>query len=106
MGAKTIDLIELRRAIEVLFDHIMITRGIREVEIEHPFYWAVLPGESRAMDERPSDLGVGDLNDDLDFVLGVLRPDASPVALTLTEAAPLLAYVGEAVSNKVANQGG
>ncbi|WP_445145055.1 hypothetical protein [Dyella sp. Tek66A03] len=104
--ARTIDLAELRRAVEALFDHVMVTRGISEVAIDHPLYWSVLPGESRAMDEQPAALGVGDLNDDLDFVLSVLKPGALPVALTLTEVAPLLAYVGEVVSDQVANQGG
>jgi hypothetical protein len=104
--AKTINLAELRRAVNVLFDHIMVTRGITEVAIEEPLYWCVLADQVRTMDQTPVDFGVGDLSDDLYFVLNVLRPESSPVALTLTEVAPLLAYVGEAVSNKVAGQGG
>ncbi|WP_158884385.1 hypothetical protein [Rhodanobacter sp. L36] len=94
---RTIELAMLRRAVDALFDHVMIARGINEVVIDQPMYWSILPHDSRKMDEPPSELGVGNLNDDLDFVPSVLKTGASPVSLTLTEVAPLLTYVGEVV---------
>jgi hypothetical protein len=102
---RTVDVARLRDAINVLFDHVLTTCGITEVAIDEPLYWAVLSDEARVMNAVPSAPGVGNLNDDLDFVLAVLAPDAEPAALTLTEVAPLLAYIGEAVSFKIAPQG-
>lgn len=103
--AKTINLAELRCAIDVLFDDIMITHGLTEVAIEDPLYWCVLADQARDMDQVPVDFGVGDLNDDLEFALGPLNPDSEPVALTLTEVAPLLAYIGEVAYDRGRRRG-
>lgn len=98
-----IDVARLRQAVNRLLDDIL-KAGVREVTIEQPLYWTVI--NPRSLHEQPSELGVGDLCDDLEFTLGVLEKDAEPVALTLTEAAPLLAYVGEVVSSRLAGRQG
>ena len=98
-----IDIAKLQQAVNRLFDDIL-KAGVREVTIEQPLYWTVI--NPRSLHEQPSELGVGDLRDDLEFTLGVLDDDADPVALTLTEAAPLLAYVGEVVSSQLAGRRG
>lgn len=98
-----IDIARLQQAVNRLFDHIL-EAGVREVAIEQPLYWTVV--NPRSLHQQPSELGVGDLCDDLEFTLGVLDENVEPVSLTLTEAAPLLAYVGEVVSNQLAGRGG
>lgn len=92
---SVIDIARLQQAVNRLLDHILAA-GVREVAIEQPLYWTVV--NPCSLYEQPSELGVGDLCDDLEFTLGVLASDADPTALVLTEAAPLLAYVGEVVS--------
>lgn len=99
---RVIDIAELQRAVNLLFDHVLAA-GVREVPIDQPLYWTVV--NPRSLHEAPSELGIGDLCDDLEFTLGSLDPGAHPMALTLTEAAPLLAYVGEMVAAREAERG-
>jgi hypothetical protein len=99
---RVIDIAQLQRAVNRLLDHVLMA-GVREVTIEQPLYWTVV--NPRSLHEQPSELGVGDLCDDLEFALGVLDPGAEPMALSLTEVAPLLAYVGEVVSARGMERG-
>ena len=54
----------------------------------------------------PGALDVGNLADDWEFVSRLLREENQPVAYQLTELAPLLAYIGEALAKDLGKRGG
>lgn len=102
---RNIDIRKLKEVINILLDHV-IDMGVDEIALEEQFYWTISDSEKYGMDSKPIELAVGDLFDDLDFVEGVLRNKDDVVSYTLTEVAPILAYVGEVASSKLASKGG
>lgn len=102
-----IELQKLRDVVNRLFDHIIVTRDIGKVELDADFYWDI-PEEKRysATQPQPDDLGVGDLEDDWEFVSSLLKKGSNPVAYQLTEVAPLLRRIGEVLGRQLADKGG
>ena len=101
-----IDLRDLQKVINVLFDHIVETRGVKDVELERVFYWTVPLDEQFDLDRRPSTLHVGSLADDWDFVRGNLDENPLPLAYSLTEVAPLVSAIGAVLGARLAAKGG
>jgi hypothetical protein len=101
-----VDLVELRAAVDRLFDHLIKTRGVRTVALETPYYWEVPAADRYNVESEPAELEVGNLVDDWEFVSSVLRGSTQPVAYQLTELAPLLDYVGQALAEELGPQGG
>ena len=102
---RTIDLVKLKESLNVLLDHV-IDSGISSIALEQQYYWQVDAKDRFDLKKKPADLVVGDLFDELDFVERVLLKKQSTVAYTLTELAPILEYVGEIASDKLAANGG
>ena len=102
---RTIDLRGLKESVNVLLDHI-IDSGIESIPLEKQLYWQVDAKERFDLQKSPTELVVGDLFDDLDFVERVLLRKQDAVAYTLTELAPILEYIGEVASGKLAEDGG
>lgn len=102
---RNIEMRKLKEAINLLLDHV-IDRGFDSITLDEQFYWKVGDSEKYKMNSEPAKLTVGDLFDDLDFVEMVLHNKDDIVAYTLTEVAPILAYVGEVASNRLAPKGG
>lgn len=102
---RNIEIRKLKEAINLLLDHV-IDSGSDSIALEEQFYWKVSDSEKYKMNNEPTQVAVGDLFDDLDFVERVLHNKDNIVAYTLTEVAPILAYVGEVASNRLAPQGG
>ena len=102
---RNIDVRKLKEVINILLDHV-IDGGVDTVMLDEQFYWKVSDNEKYEITNKPIELAVGDLFDDLDFVEGVLHDEGDVVAYTLTEVAPILAYVGEVASSKLASRGG
>lgn len=100
-----IDVSKLKEVVNLLLDHI-IEMGVDKVSLEEQFYWKVSDSEKYEMTSKPANLVVGDLFDDLEFVENVLRDRGHVVSYTLTEVAPILAYLGEVASNKLSSHGG
>jgi hypothetical protein len=101
-----IDLVELKAVIDRLLDHVIETRGVRTVALEDRYDWEV-PAPARYRTEvDPGALDVGNLADDWEFVSRLLREENQPVAYQLTELAPLLAYIGEALAKDLGKRGG
>ncbi|MEW9571734.1 hypothetical protein ABQJ54_08215 [Rhodanobacter sp. Si-c] len=94
---RNIEIRKLKEAINLLLDHV-IDKGSDSIALEEQFYWKVSDSEKYKVNSEPTELTVGDLFDDLDFVENVLHSKDNLVAYTLTEVAPILAYVGEAAS--------
>jgi hypothetical protein len=101
-----IDLVKLRQVVDRLFDHVIETRGVRRVALEDQYYWEVPAPVRYRTEVDPGELDVGNLADDWEFVSGLLRDENPPVAYQLTELAPLLAYVGEALAKDLGKSGG
>jgi hypothetical protein len=101
-----IDLVELRVIVNRLLDHVIETRGRRTVVLERPYYWEVPTPERYNVEAEPAALEVGNLADDWAFVSSVLQGRTQPVAYQLTELAPLLDYVGQALADEFGPKGG
>jgi len=102
---RNIDIRKLKEVINLLLDHV-VDKGFDSIALEEQFYWKVSDSEKYRVNNEPTELSVGDLFDDLDFVERVLHNKDNIVSYTLTEVASVLAYVGEVASNRLAPQGG
>jgi hypothetical protein len=101
-----VDLLELRRVVNRLLDHLIETRGVRAVALHDRYYWEVPAPDRYKMEVDPGALEVGDLADDWEFVSRLLQEANAPVAYQLTELAPLLAYLGEVLARDLGEEGG
>ena len=101
-----IELAELKQVVDILFDHIMKTRGVTSCELDADYYWTVLCPEVYDMTEHPKQLGVGSLYEDWEFLSAILEPDNQPLASELTKLAPLLHYLGGRLREDLAQYGG
>lgn len=93
-----IELQQLRDAVNRLFDHLISTQRVGKVELGKNVYWNLPEDQLYDMEKKPSELDVGSLEDDWEFVSGLLKKDADPVAYQFTEMAPLLRRLGEVLA--------
>jgi hypothetical protein len=100
-----IDLLDLKRVIDVLFEHLVKQRAVTMVELDQNFFWEV-PEEAAYLLDAPPQLDVGSLDDNWEFLSKLLVEGSSPVAYQLTELAPLLRAIGEKLARELAHQGG
>jgi hypothetical protein len=101
-----VDLVQLKKIINRLLDHVIEIRGVRAVALDHRYYWEVPAPDRYRVDSDPAELDVGDLADDWEFVSRLLREENQPVVYLLTEIAPLLAYLGEVLAQDLSEPGG
>ena len=101
-----IDLRELQRITNRLLDHAIKTRGISKVLLKRNFYWNIEEKELYDIDQKPLSCTVGSLNDDWEMVSPLTSEEREPVVYQLTEVAPILRYVGEALGKDLAKRGG
>lgn len=91
-----IELQQLRDVVNRLFDHIITNRKVSKVELGANFHWNIMEENGLYnMEKEPTEITVGSLEDDWEFVSGLLKEDTDPVAYQLTEVAPLLRRLGE-----------
>lgn len=102
---RVLDVRKLKESIDVIFDHI-IDSGIDQIIIENQYYWQVEESQEYDFQNEPEGYAVGDLFDDLATVDRVLMNKESAVSYTLTELAPIVAYVGKVAGRKLAPKGG
>ena len=97
MENHEIDLRDLRKAVNVILDHIVEDLGVPKIVIneKEDFFWDCPPPEMYDMSKKPSEWWTGRLSDDLEFVQTMMRNDSGYVAFMLTHLAPLLRYVGQ-----------
>lgn len=102
---NTIDIRKLKESIDVLLEHI-IDSGVERLEIETQYYLQV--EESRECDFRrqPEGYAVGNFYEDVAMMEQVLSNREHMLAYTLTQLAPIMAYVGKAAGRKLAPTGG
>jgi hypothetical protein len=101
-----LDVVELKSVIDQLFDHIVRTRGVQSVELGSDLYWNVPEEELYNVVDEPQSLDIGRLSDDWEFASMVLTGESEPLAVQLTQIAPLLRRLGEVLGRELAPKGG
>lgn len=78
-----IDLRALKTITNRLFDHIIETRGISTLELDRAFYWDVRSESRYDVSQQPTNLDMGSLADDWDFLSVLLNEEEDPIAYQL-----------------------
>jgi hypothetical protein len=101
MSKHEIDLKVLKSAVNAVLDHLLEDLEIENVAIESgkDFYWDCPYPEMHDVSMQPSDLTVGQLSDDFDFVKLIRRGQSADISYNLVHIAPLLRYIGETVKS-------
>jgi len=104
MSAKDkIDIEELRKAINLLLDH-LLKSGIREIELKEDSYREIFAGKLydviTEFNEK-SDLSIGSLFDDWKSTQEIADGKSEPLALLLLKIAPLLQYIGNSAEGRL-----
>jgi hypothetical protein len=73
--------------------HIEKDLRINDVSLDEDYYWAVAPEEFYEFRIAPTNLNVGSLCDDLEFLFPVERDERMAVSRMLLHVAPLLRYL-------------
>jgi hypothetical protein len=97
-GTMTVDLVALRKALDLLMRHLIETRGLTHLDLPDELFWEV-PDAIRfdmAADVSHVELDVGDLKQGVGVVGELLDGSSEPLAYLLTEVAPLVSAVGGA----------
>ena len=92
-----VNLSDLRRKINLIFDHIEIDLGITQITLDQEDYWHAMPPEKYDVRHEIKDLGIGKLSDDWEFLCNMTDDRREAVALMLLHVAPLLECIGEQV---------
>lgn len=87
---------QLQKIANKLFDHIKNDLGITKIVLDKTFYWDMDSDQLYDI-ETPPKLNMGSLHDDWEFVSSLLEKGTDPVSLSLTELAPLLRFLGEKI---------
>ena len=98
--AKEIELSELKRAIDMIFNHIENGLKLKKIRLDHDYYadmdlqeqFEILSNSGNVPLEN-IEIGVGQLYDDWEFLENMMRDD-SAVALMFEHVAPILRYIG------------
>jgi hypothetical protein len=91
-----IDIEKLRSITNLIFDHIIEDVKIKQIELRKDYYWDIDTEQLYNMKNDPTELGVGQLYDDWEFLTKIENRDEA-VAYMLTHLAPLLRYIGEEI---------
>jgi hypothetical protein len=94
-----LDIRTLKKAIDAIFDHISNDLKIEKLTVkdDQEFYWEVPSDKLYAVKEVPSQLDVGRLRDDWEFLESVAKDKDQAVALMLIHVAPLLRHIGQEI---------
>jgi hypothetical protein len=90
----TIDIEEIRQAVNVLLDHLR-DRGIRKVELREDYYWEIDAAKLYDATNEPTEFSIGSLFDDLESIQPLAAGNDQPVVPLLLKIAPLLRYIGD-----------
>ena len=102
MPTREINLKVLKAAVNAVLDHLVDDLGIEAVAIEDDkdAYWDCPYPEMHNVSMQPSELSVGQLSDDFDFVKLVRRGQSADDSYNLVHIAPLLRYIGAQLTDK------
>ena len=91
-----IDLDELKKAVDALFDHLH-NGGLKEVQLDQDYYWEIDAKEIHNVTANPTDLTIGSLYTDWEFIKKLAEREHEPVVPHFIKLAALLRYLGDAV---------
>lgn len=101
---KTINIGEVRRAVDLLFQHITEDMGMKEIPLTQDYYWNIPLDQIYEMETAAGKvaerLDVGSLVEDMKTVDRVLGKPEARLAIQLAELAPLLRYLGKTAEDK------
>ncbi len=92
-----IELEKLKVITNQLLDHLRDDLKIEKIDLDEDYYWNVPTSDLYDPRSKPSELDLGQLSDDWEFLLKTLDDKDQAVSLMLTHLAPLLRYIGEKV---------
>ncbi len=95
---KTIDIVELRRISDLIFEHILNTLEIKSVELTEDMYWAISSNDLYDIEKDPKDFGIGQLFDDLEFLSHILDDESQAVPAMMMHLAPIFQYLATQVN--------
>lgn len=87
---------DLRKVVDLVFDHIEQDLKISSVPIEEDYYWNIPTAELFDALKDPANLDMGQLYADWEFLTKLETKEDSP-SLMLIHLAPLLRYIGEKI---------
>jgi hypothetical protein len=88
-----INVTKLRSITNAIFLHIEKDLQVTSVPLDEDYYWTVAPEELYQFRNAPTNLNVGSLCDDLEFLSPVEGDEKMAVSLLLLHVAPLLTYL-------------
>ena len=89
-----INISELRVVINRILDHIEYDLGHTNLKLKQDDYWDVADHERYDPNKSPTDYVVGQLNDDWEFLKGILKNKDQAASYMLIHAAPILRCIG------------
>ena len=89
VNADSINIPTLRNLINAIFDFVEKDLSVDEVKLLHNNYWTVVDDEAYAP-EPPTELGVGSLRDDWEFVLTSSKNPDQQLPIAFMHVAPIL----------------
>lgn len=89
-----IDLVELKRVIDAIFDHLSDI-GVTKIAVskDDDFYWEVPDNRLHAVRKEQPRLDVGRLTDDWGFLSAILKDKKRAFGIMFVHVAPLLRYI-------------
>jgi hypothetical protein len=94
---KTIDIIELRKITDLIYEHILDNLKIKSVEMTEDMYWSISAKNLYDIEKKPNDFGIGQLYDDLDFLRHILDDESQAVPPMMMHLAPIFQYLATQV---------
>ena len=88
---------DLRLITDRIFDHIEKDLHVSAVEIKQDYYWDLQDDNLYDPANEPTELGLGQLYEDWQFLSAILVDKEQAVALMLLHLAPILRYVGSEI---------
>jgi hypothetical protein len=103
-----IDLDELQIVLERILEHIRIERSISSLPLQANYYWNIDSMRVFDMSHQidASDIDVGSLHEDWELVRRFVLVENRPLSINLAMISTLLRYVGGAVADLTAADGG
>ena len=101
-----IDLLMLKKAVNRLFDHLILTLEINKIEMTHEFYWKLGDKQKFDMMKKPEVSFVGNLTDDWEFAQNILNEHERPIVYQFCQLSPLIDYIGSVVGLEFSKDGG
>jgi hypothetical protein len=96
----TVDLYRLKAVVTRLLDEAIRDHGSAEFKLDDNFYWTFDPVKQFDMSSKPIAEEVGSLHDDWKMTHWLADEPARVSSLSLTEVAPLLAYIGNKLAQR------